>query len=109
MLGVVVAAAARLGEVPPVRGNPSMLIFRWYCAHHVQLKQLGAWILAVGAWRMTGQKIRTRDQNGRGEVGSEEVLVRPVVTGYLFFFAETSYVRFVLARDHLGIPKKFHD
>ena len=24
-------------------------------------------------------------------------------------FTETSYVRFVLARDHLGIPKKFHD
>ena len=24
-------------------------------------------------------------------------------------FAETSYVSFVPARDHLGIPKKFHD
>ena len=24
-------------------------------------------------------------------------------------FAETSYVSFVLARDHLGIPQKFHD
>jgi hypothetical protein len=39
--------------------------------------------------------------------------VRPVVTGYLFLFsplfAETSYVSFVPARDHLGIAKKFHD
>ncbi len=46
MLGVVVVAAARLGEEQLALGNPSVLIFRWYGAHHVQLKQVGAWILA---------------------------------------------------------------
>jgi hypothetical protein len=38
--------------------------------------------------------------------------IRPVVTGYLFFrplFAETSYVSFVPAHDHLDIAKIFHD
>ena len=39
-------------------------------------------------------------------------VVRPVVTGYFFFlllFAETLYVHFVPASDHLGIACLFHD
>ena len=70
MLGVEVAAAARLGEVPPARGNPSILIFCWYCAHHVQLKQAGAWILAC--WGMANDGTKEERQKGRG---SEEVSI----------------------------------
>jgi hypothetical protein len=49
----------------------------------------------------------------RNLTGVGSGVLRPVVTGYLFFllrlFAKTSYVRFVPASEHLGIASLFHD
>lgn len=80
-MGVV--AAARLGEVPPALGSPSVLIFRRYGAHLFRPSQEGAWILAC-------QRIDAEDRRRSREEVDRQQTQRTL--SWVAPFQATSYV-----------------